>query len=214
VDGVIGEAGRGDAGAFLSRLLRLDPSALVRLRPAGGDRVALWSMLPFRVLVVRTVAASVEADQTVAASDLLAGLDRPDPLPRRDQDWRWPLPPASARVVEELPAAEIARVAAAAEQTLRAAALGGVGGRPVGERALRDALLDHVPIVVSGADGERVEIPQRLVQAVVRMGFLAPSEDITNGHDLVTVRVAAGWIALSAAFGSAWFHRRSPFRLR
>jgi len=211
---VIGEAGRSDAGAFLSRLLRLDPSALVRLRPAGPDRVALWAMLPFRVLVVRTIEAAVEADQTVAADALLASLDRPAPLPRRDQEWHWPLPPASARVVEELPAQEVARIAAAAEATLRSAATGGVGGRPVGERALRDALLDHVPIVVTDADGDRVEIPQRLVQGVVRMGFLAPSIDITDGHDLVTVRVASAWISLGAAFGSAWFRRRSPFRLR
>ena len=211
---MIGEAGRSDAGAFLSRLLRLDPSALVRLRPAGPDRVALWAMLPFRVLVVRTVDAALETDQTVAAADLLAGLDRADPLPRRDQDWRWPLPPSGARVVEELPAREIARVAAAAEATLRSAATGGVGGRAVGERALRDALLDHVPIVVTDVDGDRVEIPQRLVQGIVRMGFLAPFIDITDGHDLVTVRVASGWISLGAAFGSAWFHRRSPFRLR
>jgi len=211
---VIGEAGQGDAGAFLSRLLRLDPSALVRLRPAGLDRVALWAMLPFRVLVVRTVDARVEEDQTVAAADLLASLHGSSGVPRRDQDWRWPLPPSAGRVVEELPAREIARVAAAAEETLRSAVTGGVGGRPVGERALRDALLDHVPIVVTDADGERVEIPQRLVQGIVRMGFLAPFIDVTDGHDLITVRVASGWISLSAAFGSAWFHQRSPFRLR
>lgn len=212
---MIDEAGRMDAGAFLARLLRLDPAALVRLRPAGGGQAQLWAMLPFRVLVMRTVAASVEADLTVAASDLLATLETPALAPRRrDQDWRWPLPPPNSRVVERLPAAELARVAAAAEQTLRSAVSEGVAGRPVGERALRDALLDHVPIVVTDVTGERVEVPQRLVQGLVRMGFLSLFEDITNGHDSVTVRVAPGWLALSAAFGSAWYHHSSPFRLR
>src|SRR5205814_1351647 len=48
----------GDAGAYLARLVRLDPGALVRLRPAvdpavdpagGGPAgvVALWAPLPF-----------------------------------------------------------------------------------------------------------------------------------------------------------------------
>ncbi len=85
-------------------------------------------------------------------------------------------------MVESLPATELARVAAAASETLRTAAEKGVGGRAVGERVVRDALLDHVAIVVTAADGERVEVPQRLVQAVVRMGFLgqSPSDSVAG----------------------------------
>jgi hypothetical protein len=100
-------------------------------------------------------------------------------------------------------------VGAAAEATLRAAVTGGVRGRAVGERVLRDALLDHVPVVVLADDGTRVDVPQRLVQAVVRMGFLglAPAGGEPAGG-AVEVRVARGWVGLAGAFGAGW-HRSS-----
>ncbi|HEY7272796.1 MAG TPA: hypothetical protein VH502_08685, partial [Actinoplanes sp.] len=50
-----GLVGVADAGAFLARLTRLDPAALVRLRAAGA-RTALWARLPWNVLVTREVA--------------------------------------------------------------------------------------------------------------------------------------------------------------
>jgi hypothetical protein len=68
----------------------------------------------------------------------------------------------------------------------------------VGDRALRDALLDHVPIVVS--DGEtRVEVPQRLVQALLRMDFIG-----TENDGQVTVCIAPGWVGVTAVYGSVW----------
>lgn len=213
---MIEASGQRDAGAFLARLVRLDPGAVVRLRPASR-RLELWAMLPFRVLVTRAVPlgpASTE-DQTVEAAALLATLaDASAPPPRRqDHRWRWPLPPSRGQAVESLPAAEVARVAEAASQTLRVAVTQGVGGRAVGERVIRDALLDHVPIVVTGAHGERVEVPQRLVQAMVRMGFLGPSESITASDNTVTVRLAARWIGIDGSYGSAWYRPSSPLRL-
>jgi len=90
----------------------------------------------------------------------------------------------------------------------------------VGERVVRDALLDHVPIVVTGAAGERVEVPQRLVQAVVRMGFLRPSgpsspdAEQTERHQIVTVRLAGSWVGLAASYGSAWYRPTSSLHLR
>jgi hypothetical protein len=208
---VIAEAGRVDAGAFLGRLVRLDPAALARLRPVAGG-AEMWARLPFDVLVVRTLGVAVGSDATVEASALLSGLADGATPPRRDAEWRWPLPPSRGRVIETVPAAEIVRIAAAASTTLRAAADSGVGGRPIGERALRDALLDHVPIVVTGPDGERVDVSQRLVQAVVRMGFLGPSE-MTLGEESVAVRVAGTWVGLAAAYGSAWYRRKSPMQV-
>lgn len=232
---MIHPADQADAGAFLVRLLRLDPGAVVRLRP-DLDRVELWAMLPFKVLVVRTLARTRAADITVAAADLLQGGTN---LKRRDADWRWPLPSSRGEAVEAIPAHEVARLAAAASRTLRTASIEGVAGRAVGERVLRDALLDHVPIVVTGERAQRVEVPQRMVQAVVRMGFLgrvtgAPGADtpgstgdtpgsvtngevpttITTGDNAVTVRLAMGWIGLDALHGSAWYRPISPLRLR
>lgn len=251
---MIGGGGRADAGAFLARLLRLDPAAVVRIRPVGRtgplgrlrqiERLAaagrmdpaeqvepeeatdprfaeFWGRLPFGVLVGRVIRdVALDDDLTVAASALLRTLDQdpPRPLERRDAAWRWALPTSRGRAVETIPANVVARVAAAASQTLRVAVSEGVGGRAVGERALRDALLDHVPIVATSAEGDRVEVSQRLVQAVARMNFLGtagsdPSTGVTNGDTSITVRRAGSWICLDASYGSAWYRPVSSLGL-
>ncbi|HZE42098.1 MAG TPA: hypothetical protein VE172_25155, partial [Stackebrandtia sp.] len=121
-----------DARAFLARTRRLDPAALVRLRPDGDDRVRWWTVLPFGVLATVSLPGHVDADVTVRAADLDAAL--PDgPLPtRHDELWRGSLPGAQATVLEEIPAAEFHRIGTAAAETLRQAR-----GRGVGDRRLR-----------------------------------------------------------------------------
>lgn len=209
-----GLVGVPDAGAFLARLIRLDPTALVRLRSIGHGRVSLWARLPWSVLVTRTVAGPGPGDATVAAAELLTELDHKGVrLPaRRDAGWRWPLPPTGGRTVEMVPASQLRKLAAAAAGTLRSATSGGAGGRAVGQRVLRDALLDHVAVVVTGsasaAGSDRVEVSQRLVQAVVRMGFLGTETpaDMSGlpGAGSVQVRTAGQWVGLAAPFGAAW----------
>src|SRR5262249_5459980 len=158
------------------------------------------------------VPAELDGDWTVDAASLMSSLqntlsdDIASTVRRRDEAWRWPLPPARSRVVERVPATAITAVAAAASRTLRAAVAAGVGGRRLGERVVRDALLDHVAVVATGKDGERVEVPQRLVQALVRMGFVRHIDDrVTQGEGSVTVRSATGWVGLDASYGSAWY---------
>ncbi|WP_089009827.1 hypothetical protein [Micromonospora viridifaciens] len=202
--------GVADAGAFLARLARLDPAALVRLRPVpGAGRTALWARLPWDVLVVRTVTGVAPGDVTVAAGELLAELAAGGAaLPRRrDDGWRWPLPPPASLAVETLPAEDVRRIAAAAAGTLREAAAHGVAGRAVGQRALRDALLDHVAVVVTPDDAPDVpvEVPQRLVQGLVRMGFLGSGD--------VQVRVAGRWVGLVGPYGAAWSRKVAEFTL-
>jgi hypothetical protein len=193
-----------DAGAFLARLVRLDRNAPVRLRPSG-PRVALWARLPWDVLVTREVAGTVEDDITVSAAQLLANLTREDPaLPaRRDADWRWPLPSAGGSVVEHVAVAELSRLASAAAVTLREVNDGGLG-RAVGQRMVRDALLDHVALVVTPTEGAPVEIPQRLIQATSRMGFIGPGD--VEGPD-ARVLLSGRWVGLSAPYGVAWLQR-------
>lgn len=224
---MIGAAGRGDAGAFLARLLRLDPAAVVRLRPArlypGPAGLAeMWAMLPFGVLVMRLVSASegTVSDITVDAKQLLDRLSGSGAEPRRrDEAWRWPLPSSRGHAIETVPEAEVERIAVAASRTMRQVAAQGLGdGRRVGERVMRDAMLDHVPIVVTSADGEQIDVPQRLVQAVVRMGFLRLSSDpaetkLTQGDSSMTVRRTGRWICLDCSYGSAWYLPISPLRL-
>ncbi|MEU4401383.1 hypothetical protein [Micromonospora orduensis] len=186
-------------------------------RPAGAaGRVALWARLPWQVLVVRTVAGGpadgVADDVTVAAAELLAELERGGTtLPtRRDAQWRWPLPPARSQPVEVLPATELRRIADAAAGTLRTASEQGVAGRAVGQRALRDALLDHVAVVVTpdGPPAPPVEVPQRLVQGLVRMGFLGAAGPATAADEpAVQVRVAGRWVGLVGPYGAAWLQK-------
>ncbi|WP_405430033.1 hypothetical protein [Micromonospora sp. NBC_00617] len=209
-----GLTGVADAGAFLARLVRLDPAAPVRLRPAGAPgRVALFARLPWQVLVARTVAGGAAGDVTVGAADLLAELERGGAtLPaRRDAQWRWPLPPARSEPVEVLPAVEVRRIADAAAGTLRTASEQGVAGRAVGQRALRDALLDHVAVLVTPDDppGPAVEVPQRLVQGLVRMGFLGAVDEpaAPGARSEVQVRVAGRWVGLVGPYGAAWLQK-------
>ncbi|MEU4425804.1 hypothetical protein AB0F81_34720 [Actinoplanes sp. NPDC024001] len=198
-----------DAGAFLARLTRLDPAAPVRLRSAGG-RTALWAHLPWDVLVTREVAGPGPGDATVSAAELLAVLAAGgDTLPqRRDTQWRWPLPPPASRAVESISGTELAQLAAAAAGTLREISSGGMSGRAVGQRAVRDALLDHVALVVTPEDGAPVQVSQRLVQAVARMGFLGPANVETTE---ARVRTAGSWVGISAPYGVAW--RQSVHKL-
>lgn len=184
-----------DARTFLGRLTHLDSGALVRLRPEGSGRTALWARLPWGVLVTREAGFAVPGDMTVGAAALLAGAGT---VPsRRDPEWRWPLPPHAGSVVEEIPAARLRDVTSAAAGTLREVSETGLGGRPVGARMLREALLDHVPIVVETSGG-RWEVPQRLVQGVARMGFLG------REHAVVRVRSVDRWVGLAARYGTAW----------
>ena len=199
-----GLRGIADAGAFLARLTRLDPAAPVRLRSTGA-RTALWAHLPWDVLVTREVAGDGPGDVTVSAAELLEVLAAGgESLPaRRDADWRWPLPSSGGAVVETVATSDLARLATAAAGTLREVAAGGLTGRAIGQRAVRDAILDHVALVVTPPTGDPVEVPQRLVQATSRMGFLGPAD--AAGH-LTKVCVAGRWVGLSAPYGVAWLH--------
>jgi hypothetical protein len=213
-----------DAGVFLTRLIRLDPAAVVRLRSLPGEdlagqgraRTGLWARLPWGVLVSRVVAGRGPGDATVAAAALREELDRGGEwLPRRrDADWRWPLPAKPGKVVETLPGAELRRIVAAAAGTVRGVTTSGIDGRAIGARVLREALLDHVAVVVTVGEaptGERIEIPQRLIQAVARMGFLPPT--MASDLDMVRVRVGGSWVGLSAPFGTAWVQRANRLRV-
>ncbi|OJF14573.1 serine/threonine-protein kinase [Couchioplanes caeruleus] len=198
-----GITGVPDAGAFLARLTRLDRALPVRLRSSRPERTALWARLPWGVLVTREVAGPGPGDATVSADALLSTLAAGDDElpPRRDADWRWPLPPARMRAVESVAASELHRLAAAAAGTLREVTSSGLSGRSVGQRAVRDALLDHAALVVTPADGGSVTVPQRLVQAVSRMGFLGPADMDGPGARVCT---AGRWVGLSAPYGVAW----------
>ncbi|WP_412541909.1 hypothetical protein [Longispora sp. K20-0274] len=210
----------GDLGAFCARVARFDPATLIRLS-AG----AVWARLPFDVLVTRPIAAPLVpeparagdpgpaasvpgqaapapvavVDVTYRADELLAHLSgTAGPPPGRDAEWRGALPRAVGRTLEEIPAGELRRIADAAASTLR------VAPPTLGERRVRDALLEHVAIAVATDDGESAEIPLRLVLGLTRMGFL--------GEAPVPVRRSGGWTGLVGEYGAAWYRPALSFR--
>jgi hypothetical protein len=188
-----------DAGAFLARVVRVDPGALVRLRPYAGGAVALWTWLNVGVLAVRVVPGSGPADAVVAASSLLAGIAPEIILPvRRDTEWRGPLPGAGFRRLDEIPADVVARLAQAGERTFREAA---AGRSRSGARAVTDAVLDHVALSVTGPGGETADVPQRAVQTLAALAFLGP--------DPVAVDVTGTWLRLAGTYGAVHLRRGS-----
>jgi hypothetical protein len=179
---------------FAARLARFDPAAPIRLKDGWA-----WGRLPWDVLVRVRIDDPATTDHVIDATS----LER-----RPDSDWRVALPPlAGERVVEVVPAAVIRAAAAAAAQTLREVSSSGLQGRAVGQRVVRDALLDHVVITGrSDADGSEFAVSQRLVQAIVRMRLLEA--------DNVDVLVAGPWTGLGTSLGSAWHRASSPLAVR
>jgi len=177
---------------FAARLSRFDPAAPIRLKDGWA-----WGRLPWDVLV--RIAVDASGDHVIDARSLEK---------RPDSDWRTTLPTFShERAVEVVPAAVIRRAADAAAQTLREVVSGGLQGRAVGQRAVRDALLDHVVITGrSDDDGSEFAVSQRLVQAIVRMGLM-------EGEN-VDVLVAGPWTGLGTSLGSAWHRPSSPLTVR
>jgi hypothetical protein len=101
---------RADLGVFVTRAVRLDSEALVRLRTAGSHLQA-WVDTPFDALVTRSVRGGVRpGDLTIKATDLLAAMAAVgdtvvDPGEAQDARWRCALPPERGwRAVDQVPA--------------------------------------------------------------------------------------------------------------
>ncbi|WP_018351334.1 hypothetical protein [Longispora albida] len=181
-----------ELGAFCSRVARFGPGTLVRL--TGGDA---WARLPIDVLVTRKIETTPGVYQ---AGELLASLDGTPLPPSRDHDWRGALPGGPGRVLESIPAAELRGIAEAAASTMRSA------NPAIGERRVRDALLEHVAISVTAADGEAAEVPLRLVLGLARMGFA--------GEGAVLVLRSGPWTGLRGEHGTAWYRPSLPLLTR
>ena len=142
---------RGDLGAFVARVVRLDPTASARLRAGtslGTDTVTAWASTPFDVLATRTVHGRVDPpDVTMPANALLTALavERSaivDPGAGRRLARR---PAARIRLVavDDVPTAEIEALAE------RGLALARENAGPLGPPA---SLLDQPVLTVSAAD--------------------------------------------------------------
>lgn len=193
-------AERDDLGAFTARVVRLDESAAVRLRSAGG-RVTAWAHTPFDVLVTRSVAGSMEPDlRTVPASALLTALaveraDAVDPGPSGGV-WSGELPPDEGwERIEDIPVAELDGLAD------RGIALAREHAGPLGPPA---SLLDQTVLTVSagaasGSAARPVKVPMRVLFAMSGMGFLGGA---AGPDPVVRVSATGSWVRLDARYGA------------
>ncbi len=183
---------RGDLGAFIGRVVRLDAVATVRLQVTGGI-VTAWASTPFDVLATRAVHGSLDpADVTVPASSLLTALsvDRSATVdPGAGGLWQGQLPPAEGwAVLDDVPAAEVERL------TERGLTLARENAGPMGPPA---SLLDQTVLTVTGAtERPAVKVPMRCLFALSGMGFV-------GGPDgAVRVSATGSWMRLDARYGA------------
>jgi hypothetical protein len=183
---------RGDLGAFVARVVRLDPMAAVRLR-SGNGTVTGWAATPFDVLATRTVHGELsQPDVTVPANALLTALavERAETVDLAPGGvWTADLPPVSGWVpVDDVPAAEVDAL------TERGLAVARENAGPLGPPA---SLLDQPVLTVTGRTGPAVKVPLRCLFALSGMGFV-------GGPDDGPLRVSAtgSWLRLDARYGA------------
>ncbi|MEV0031485.1 hypothetical protein [Nocardia sp. NPDC050793] len=195
-------AERENLATFLSRAVRLDPAAVVRLRRRGERYVSAWVATGFEALAVRTVVAELGVDDVTVGADLvLAGLTTGSPIDlgySMDSAWRGALPPVDGFAhVDDVPARTLVELAE------RGAALAKEHGSQHGPPA---SLLDQTVLTVSAAD-TAVEVPMRVVFALTAMDFIPHSGDkaesrLISPAEIVRVRATPTWLRLDARYGS------------
>ncbi|MDJ0340071.1 hypothetical protein QMK19_06260 [Streptomyces sp. H10-C2] len=208
-------AGTGEAAglaAFLSRLIRWDKAAVVRLRSERGV-LAVFGQPPFGgVLAVRTAALReiLDLDATVSAGQLLEGIEKASaeggiedgglvvvPPPVTGPPWAGLLPPRGGwqRIADLAPR----DVRAAAEQVVsefrtRTEVL-------VPERRTRAELDALAEEVWSRPFGDTV-LPVRAVHAAQALGFLRG-----GGDEPFALLSAGAWLRLRTPYGSVAVRR-------
>ncbi|TDZ79414.1 hypothetical protein DE4585_03158 [Mycobacteroides salmoniphilum] len=206
---VPGASDRKDLATFLTRVSRLDESAVVRLRVRDDGRVVVWTATQFDVLACRAVRGELRTpDISAAVDEVLRGLQTPDadgyvhtgfPM---DSVWRGALPSDNGfEYLDDIPARTVLDLAQRGGELAREH--GSAHGPPV-------SLLDQSVVTVDGADGQPVDVPMRCVFALTAMGFVptSPTED-----EPVRVRAVPAWLRLDARFGSV-YRRRTDLTLR
>ncbi|WP_059017977.1 hypothetical protein [Mycobacterium sp. M26] len=196
---------RNDLAAFVERALRLDETAVVRLRQRADGLIAAWVVTGLDVLAVRVVAGQLSpADMSCGADQLARGLREADaaggvdtgfPM---DSAWRGVLPPDTGFAhLDDVPAAVLVDLAR------QGAELAKDQGSKYGPPA---SLLDQDVLQVSAGD-VTAGVPMRCVFALTAMGFVPESPP---AEEIVRVRVLPAWLRIDARFGSVFRRRGDP----
>jgi hypothetical protein len=198
-------AHRTDLATFVDHALRLDDTAVIRLRARSTGLLSAWVATGFDVLASRVVVGKVRPDDLSVGADALArGLSAMDesgyvdPGFAMDSAWRGALPPESGFThLDDIPARVMLDVAQRGAQLAKEH--GSAHGPPV-------SLLDQEVIQVSSADVS-VGLPMRCVFALTAMGFLPQSPDAIDADEIIRVRIMPAWLRLDARFGSVYRRR-------
>jgi hypothetical protein len=206
-------AHREDLITFVDRALRLDDSAVIRLKARAGGHVVVWVPTGFEVLASRVVGGRVRPADLFAGADALAralpDMDRSgfvEPGFAMDSAWRGVLPPETGFVhLDDVPARAVLDLAQ------RGVALAKEHSSAHGPPA---SLLDQEVVAVTSGD-ETVGIPMRCVFALTAMGFLPQSTNRADAFapesvaadEVVRVRVVPSWLRVDARFGSVYRRR-------
>lgn len=195
-------AERENLATFLTRAVRLDPAAVVRIRRRGEQYVSAWVATGFETLAVRTVVAELGVDDvTVDAELVLTGLGSGLPIDlgySMDSAWRGALPPPDGFAhIDDVPARTLVELA---EQGARLAKEHGSSHGPPA------SLLDQTVLTVSGS-GTQVQVPMRVVFALTAMDFIPHSGDKADSQrirptEIVRVRASRTWLRIDARYGS------------
>ncbi|MEU5755228.1 MULTISPECIES: hypothetical protein [unclassified Streptomyces] len=204
-----------DLAAFLSRLLRYDRAAAVRLQ-AAGTALAVFGRPPsFEVLAVRAVRLAkpyedgldVTLDVTVSAGELLEAVDEKAatagvPGAVTGPPWAGLLPPRGGwRPEPGLPAPDALRAlvaAAVAEFRSRTGELAPEGRT----RAELDRIGREIWSRTVGDTG----LPVRAVHAAQSLGFLGPP-GAPSGEDAPKLLSSGTWLRLRTPYGSVALRR-------
>ncbi|MDL9938538.1 hypothetical protein QSJ18_17470 [Gordonia sp. ABSL1-1] len=204
---------RSDALAFLSRAMRLEDAAVIRLSIRPDGLLGLWAHTGFDVLVTRAVTGrQAPTDLVCDAATLHAALSasdsgRIDPGFGLDSAWRGALPGSDGyRHVDDVPARSIVELSRDGAHLARTES--GAHGPVTG-------LLDQEVLTVSADDQQlRAAITMRTLFAVTAMGFIrdARGRAITESSRLddidatepVRIRLSPAWIRIDARFGSVY----------
>ncbi len=199
-------AGRGDLLAFAERALRMDETAVIRLRARTDGLLAAWVATGFDVLAVRAVPGSVSPVDLTCAADALgrglrgAGADgHVDPGFPMDSAWRGALPPEVGFVhVDDVPVTVIDELARQGADLSREH--GSAHGPPA-------SLLDQEVLKVTSGHAT-VGVPMRCVLALTAMGFVGDrhsgNQDTGTASDVVKVRSTPVWLRVDARYGSVY----------
>ncbi|CAM3903552.1 hypothetical protein ACXYTP_00560 [Tsukamurella ocularis] len=201
---VAGAGPRSNLAAFVTRLLRTDDSAVIRVRRRDDEHVEVWGRTGFGVLAVRVLTGAVAPESLVCSAATVLDSVRLAPSDEGgyvdvgfalDSAWRGALPPATGFAhVDDVPARALRAVAE------RGVEVGREAGGPAGPPA---SLLDSEVVSVS-ADGTTVPLSLRTAFALEAMGFAADGAD-----EPVRVSASATWVRVDARFGSLYQRREA-----